>query len=72
MKIFKRLFAIAIAASLVVFLSGFIVGENNAAGINKDFGCWLYDGYGNLVVTYENIKVENYGGITNLIGLCRH
>ncbi len=67
MKIIKRLLAVTFAAVLVIFLSGFSNGENDAAGITKDHLCGLFDGYGKIVVTYESISVENHGGNAMMI-----
>lgn len=70
MKIFVRLFTVILVIGLFIGLSGFSSGENNAAGLNKDFGCWFVDGGGNWYLSYEhNLSVSNHGGNVTLI--CR-
>lgn len=38
----------------------------NAAWVEKDVGCWLQDGYGNLVPTDESITISTNGDTITL------
>ena len=63
MKIFVRLFTVILVIGLFIGLSGFSSGENNAAGLDKGFGCLFADGAGNLFVSDEHsLIVKNHGG----------
>lgn len=76
MKIFKRLFTIAIAVSFLVFLSGFATQQNNAAAvIHEDGLCGIpdpsYYTEGSLLkgMIYSGtlLTVSNHGGNTSMI-----
>lgn len=65
----KTIAKVLIAVMVVgggLLLSGFTSGDNNAAGVTKDAGCYLYDGYGSLVLANSDITVVNNGGNTTL------
>lgn len=66
MKKVAKFLTIIMVFGLIVGLSGF-TADNNGAGITKDFGCNVFDGYGGLVTTYESINVTNHGGNTTLV-----
>lgn len=66
----KRILSVLlVAAGLagVVLLSGFTGGDNNAAGIQKDYGCAVIDGYGWMALAYSDISIANHGGNVNLV-----
>ena len=68
MKIFLRLSAVCLAAVLVIVLSGLTTTDNNAAFIEKDFGCNLFDGNGTLTSVYDaNISIVTSSGNTTLV-----
>jgi hypothetical protein len=70
MKVIKRLMAIAVAVTLVVFLSGFATEENNAAAVvNEDSGCNIidFDTWQWFDATLHS--VTNHGG--NSILICK-
>ena len=66
MKKVAKFLTIIMVFGLIVGLSGF-TADNNAAGVQKDFGCGMFDGYGNFLVTFESINVTNHGGNTTLV-----
>ncbi|MDP3358467.1 MAG: hypothetical protein Q8S41_03885 [Lutibacter sp.] len=67
MKIFARLLTAVFAVTLIVALSGFTSGDNNAAGHTRDLGCGQFDGYGGYVMSDSDMSVANHGGNVTLI-----
>ena len=68
MKTILKLTAICLTFALVVVLSGFTSGDNNAAFIDKDLGCGLFDGNEDFhYVTDGTISVVTSSGNTTLV-----
>ncbi len=68
MKTILKLTAISLTFALIVVLSGFSSGDNNAAFIDRDFGCNVFDGNGGLTsVIGANITVVTSSGHTTLV-----
>ena len=68
MKTILKLTAAGIAFALVIVLSGFSSSDNNAAFIDKDFGCNVLDGNGVFTpVSGANITVVTSSGHTTLV-----
>jgi hypothetical protein len=67
MKTALRIFVVFIGLAGAALLSGFMTPDNNAAGIQKDLACIVMDGYGDPVLTYDDIAIVNHGGNITLI-----
>lgn len=66
MKKIVRFLTVIMVFGLIVGLSGF-TADNNGAGVTKDAGCNLFDGFGILVSATDDITVTNHGGNTTLV-----
>jgi len=67
MKSIARILMLVAVLAGGALLSGFTSGDNNAAGIDKDFGCTVFDGNGNAYFSNDGISVVNNGGNTLLV-----
>ena len=66
-KVILRISGLALVATFFIAFSGFTSGEDNAAGVNKDFECSLFDGDGYLVPATDAININNNGGNITLV-----
>mgnify|MGYP001137895482 CR=1 FL=1 len=68
MKALKRILAVCLFVGSLVVLAGFAAPNgNNAAGVQENMGCGLFDGYGNIVFADYDISIVNHGGNVTLI-----
>ena len=68
MKVLSKILALCLTVALVIAVSGFTADDNNAAFIQKDFGCGLFDGNGDYhLVTDANISIVTSSGNTTLM-----
>lgn len=66
MKKAFRILLVVFGLAGVALLSGFASGDDNRAGLAKDFTCGMMDGYGGFVITYTDIAVITHGGTQSL------
>lgn len=70
MKTILKLTAASLTIFLVILLSGFSSGENNAALVIKEFACNVLDGNDVIQEVDGNIQVITSGGSTTTL-VCR-